>query len=115
MTRRQRSDAPAPHPTGGAHDRSRMERLSAAMAQWTGSTPALAAAFGLVVVWLLSGPLFHYSDSWQLAINTTTTVVTFLMVFMIQRAQNKDAQKPSCGPCMSTSDALSSWRSGTAC
>jgi low affinity Fe/Cu permease len=68
-----------------------MERQSAALARWTGSTPALASAFGLVVVWLLCGPMFHFSDTWQLAINTTTTIITFLMVFMIQRAQNKDA------------------------
>jgi low affinity Fe/Cu permease len=92
MTRSKRSDAHVVRAPRQARSGSRMERLSRAMARWTGSTPALACAFGLVVVWLLTGPLFRYSDSWQLAINTTTTVVTFLMVFMIQRAQNKDAQ-----------------------
>lgn len=69
-----------------------MERRSSAVARWTGSTAALAFAFGLVAVWLLCGPVFHFSDTWQLSINTTTTIITFLMVFMIQRAQNKDAQ-----------------------
>ena len=69
-----------------------MEQLSGAMASWIGSTLAFAAAFGLVVVWLVVGPVFHYSDAWRLAINTTTTIVTFLMVFMIQRGQNKDAK-----------------------
>jgi low affinity Fe/Cu permease len=76
----------------GRHRASWMERLSGAAARWTGGTTALAAAFGLVIVWLLCGPIFHFSNTWQLAINTTTTIVTFLMVFMIQRAQNKDSQ-----------------------
>jgi low affinity Fe/Cu permease len=49
------------------------------------------SAVAITVVWALSGPIFHYSDTWQLTINTGTTVVTFLMVFLIQRAQNKDA------------------------
>jgi low affinity Fe/Cu permease len=48
-------------------------------------------AVGIVVVWLLTGPLFRYSDTWQLVINTGTTIVTFLMVFLIQRAQNKES------------------------
>lgn len=46
----------------------------------------------VIIVWGLTGPLFHYSDTWQLVINTSTTIVTFLMVFLIQRTQNKDAQ-----------------------
>jgi low affinity Fe/Cu permease len=58
----------------------------------TGSTPAFIVAFGIVVVWGATGPLFEYSDTWQLVINTGTTIVTFLMVFLIQRAQNKDAK-----------------------
>jgi low affinity Fe/Cu permease len=48
-------------------------------------------AAGVIAVWGLSGPLFHFSDTWQLVINTGTTIVTFLMVFLIQRAQNKDS------------------------
>jgi low affinity Fe/Cu permease len=59
---------------------------------WTGSTPAFLSAVVLLVVWLVTGPLFHYSDTWQLVINTFTTIVTFLMVFLIQRAQNKDSR-----------------------
>lgn len=52
---------------------------------------AFMVAVGLVVVWGATGPLFHYSETWQLVINTGTTIVTFLMVFLIQRAQNKDS------------------------
>ncbi len=50
-----------------------------------------ALAFLLVILWAASGPLFHYSDTWQLIINTSTTIVTFLMVFLLQHAQNKDS------------------------
>jgi len=57
----------------------------------TGSTPAFIIAFGIIVVWAFTGPLFHFSDTWQLVINTGTTIVTFLMVFLIQRAQNKES------------------------
>jgi len=70
------------------------ERLSD-FASWasakTGSTPAFLIALGVVIVWGLTGPIFKFSDTWQLVINTGTTIVTFLMVFLIQRAQNKDA------------------------
>ena len=69
-----------------------MERISGRLTGWTGSTPALALAVALIVGWLVTGPLFHFSDTWQLVINTTTTVVTFLMVFMIQRTQNKESR-----------------------
>jgi low affinity Fe/Cu permease len=68
-----------------------LERLSSAATRWTGSTPALMCAVGVIVVWLVTGPLFHYSDTWQLVINTSTTIVTFLMVFLIQRSQNKES------------------------
>jgi low affinity Fe/Cu permease len=57
----------------------------------SGSTPAFALAAAVVLVWLVTGPVFRYSDTWQLVINTGTTVVTFLMVFLIQRSQNKDS------------------------
>jgi low affinity Fe/Cu permease len=64
-------------------------------AQWTsrecGRPLTFGLAFGIIVVWGVSGPLFHYSDTWQLVINTGTTVVTFLMVFLIQNTQNRDA------------------------
>ena len=69
----------------------KLEDLSSAATKWTGSTPALACAVGLIVLWLLTGPVFHYSDTWQLVINTGTTIITFLMVFLIQRTQNKDS------------------------
>ena len=68
-----------------------LERLSSAVTEWTGSTSAFAVACGVILVWLVSGPFFHYSDTWQLVINTGTTIVTFLMVFLIQRAQNKES------------------------
>jgi low affinity Fe/Cu permease len=69
----------------------RLERLSRAVTNWTGSSWAFAIAALIIVAWLVTGPVFHYSDTWQLVINTGTTIVTFLMVFLIQRSQNKDA------------------------
>src|SRR5262245_12778862 len=68
-----------------------LERFSEAVTRKTGSTPAFGAAAGVIVVWAALGPLFGFSDTWQLVINTGTTIVTFLMVFLIQRTQNKDA------------------------
>ncbi len=58
---------------------------------WAGSSWAFGLALAVVIVWLITGPLFDYSNTWQLVINTGTTIVTFLMVFLIQRAQNKDS------------------------
>jgi low affinity Fe/Cu permease len=69
-----------------------MERASEAVTRGAGSTPAFLAAFGIILLWLAVGPIFHFSDTWQLVINTATTIITFLMVFLIQRAQNKDAR-----------------------
>ena len=68
-----------------------LESAARKVTTWTGSTGAFALSACVVVVWGLTGPLFHYSDTWQLVINTGTTVVTFLMVFLIQRTQNKDS------------------------
>jgi low affinity Fe/Cu permease len=68
-----------------------MERVSSGVTQWTGSTRAIALAAALIVGWVLVGPVFHFSNTWQLVINTFTTIVTFLMVFLIQRTQNKDS------------------------
>jgi low affinity Fe/Cu permease len=65
-------------------------RLSRSTAHASGHPVAFIGAMGLVLVWLATGPIFHYSDTWQLVINTGTTVVTFLMVFLIQNTQNKD-------------------------
>src|ERR1043165_1116200 len=61
-----------------------------ATAHWTGKPIAFLTATGLVIIWALTGPLFGYSDTWQLVINTSTTIVTFLMVFLIQNTQNRD-------------------------
>jgi low affinity Fe/Cu permease len=68
-----------------------LERMSTAVTRWTGQTSAFVGAAGVVLVWLATGPVFHYSDTWQLIINTGTTIVTFLMVFLIQRSQNKES------------------------
>ncbi len=68
-----------------------LERLSLKATQLTGTSTAFILAASVIVVWGLTGPIFHFSDTWQLVINTGTTIVTFLMVFLIQRAQNKDA------------------------
>jgi low affinity Fe/Cu permease len=68
-----------------------LEELSTAVTRWTGGPTAFALALAVIVVWLVSGPVFGFSDTWQLIINTGTTIVTFLMVFLIQRSQNKDA------------------------
>ena len=73
------------------HSASWVERMSTTITRWTGSTSAFALACAVVLVWLVTGPIFGFSDTWQLVINTGTTIVTFLMVFLIQRAQNKDA------------------------
>jgi low affinity Fe/Cu permease len=56
-----------------------------------GTTSAFIIALAVVIAWALTGPIFHYSDTWQLVINTSTTIVTFLMVFLIQRAQNRES------------------------
>jgi low affinity Fe/Cu permease len=64
-------------------------RFATWISEKAGSTWAFTIALLVVVVWGCTGPLFHYSDTWQLVINTSTTIVTFLMVFLIQRAQNK--------------------------
>jgi len=61
------------------------------MSALVGQPFAFVAAFALIVMWAATGPLFDYSDTWQLVINTTTTIVTFLMVFLIQNSQNRDA------------------------
>jgi low affinity Fe/Cu permease len=62
------------------------------MASAVGSYWAFIAALGVVVLWAIAGPFFHFSDSWQLVINTGTTIVTFLMVFLIQATQNRDGK-----------------------
>ena len=67
-------------------------RFSNRVADKVGSPPVFILAVIVVATWGLSGPFFHYSDSWQLIINTGTTIITFLMVFLIQNTQNRDAK-----------------------
>ena len=67
-------------------------RFAAAASAWLGSKWAFSWAALVIVVWAASGFIFHYSDTWQLVINTGTTIVTFLMVFLIQNTQNRDAR-----------------------
>ena len=73
-----------------------MTELFSKIAQWTSRRAGCASTFGIavlvVVIWALAGPLFGFSDTWQLIINTGTTIVTFLMVFLIQHTQNRDTQ-----------------------
>jgi len=66
--------------------------ISQVVSQKLGSPTAFALAVLLIVAWIITGPFFDYSDTWQLVINTTTTIVTFLMVFAIQNTQNRDAK-----------------------
>src|SRR4051795_4621953 len=65
-------------------------RMANATASWSGKPSTFLLALGTVIVWALTGPIFHYSDTWQLVINTGTTIITFLMVFLIQNTQNRD-------------------------
>src|SRR6201990_1747453 len=81
--------------TGNAHLQTtsdRFGRFAALCSMGLGSRWAFLRAGLVIVVWAVTGPVFHFSDTWQLVINTGTTIVTFLMVFLIQRAQNKDSR-----------------------
>ena len=69
-----------------------LERFARLATTWTGTSGALALAVATIVVWGATGPYYEYSNTWQLIINTGTTIVTFLMVFLIQRSQNKDSK-----------------------
>jgi low affinity Fe/Cu permease len=77
----------APKKTFRAH----FENLATHITKITGSSTAFLIALAIILVWGLTGPVFHYSDTWQLVINTGTTIITFLMVFVIQQSQNKDS------------------------
>jgi low affinity Fe/Cu permease len=66
--------------------------FSQKVSQWVGSPVAFVACTIVVIIWALTGPAFQYSDTWQLIINTGTTIVTFLMVFLIQNTQNRDSR-----------------------
>lgn len=67
------------------------EKFATAVTKAAGSTPVFIIAFFIILAWAISGPFFHYSENWQLVINTGTTIITFLMVFLIQKSQNKDS------------------------
>lgn len=79
---------PKQAPPGG----NSLERFSTRVSHWTGSSPAFGIALGFVLAWALTGPIFKFSQGWQMVINTGTTIATFLMVFLIQRAQNKESR-----------------------
>jgi len=76
----------------GAMGRVRFAGFARSLAVWTGRPSAFIVAVAAVVLWALSGPLFGFSDTWQLVINTSTTIITFLMVFLIQNTQNRDTE-----------------------
>lgn len=73
-------------------DKSLFERLAERAAKAAGSRYAFAAALAVIIVWGVTGPLFRYSDTWQLVINTGTTIVTFLMVFLLQNSTNREGR-----------------------
>ncbi|MGI4814930.1 MAG: low affinity iron permease family protein [Janthinobacterium lividum] len=76
----------------GAHPLMRaFDRFASQVTRWAGSPVSFCIAALSVIVWLVTGPIFHYSNAWQLVINTGTTIITFLMVFLIQQSQNKDS------------------------
>jgi low affinity Fe/Cu permease len=68
----------------------KFSKISQSLSMWAGSPKTFLVAVGLIVLWGLSGPIFHFNDTWQLIINTSTTIITFLMVFLIQNTQNRD-------------------------
>jgi len=70
----------------------RFGKFAASASGWLGSKWAFLGAISIIVLWAVTGPIFRYSDTWQLVINTGTTIVTFLMVFLIQNTQNRDAR-----------------------
>ena len=72
--------------------RSLFRRFATLTSEWVGTPGAFVLGLSLIVLWAATGPVFGYSDSWQLVVNTATTIVTFLMVFLIQATQNRDAK-----------------------
>ena len=73
------------------HEIAWTERLAHRTTIWVGSSWAFFVALVMTLLWLVSGPLYHFSDTWQLVMNTITSIMTFLMVFLLQRSQNKDS------------------------
>lgn len=68
------------------------EKIAQKATYFTGTTKVFILAVSIILLWIVTGPIFHFSDTWQLVINTSTTIITFLMVFLIQRSQNKDSK-----------------------
>lgn len=90
---RERGEAPAPTRVPNGNRVSQFfDHFAALVTKWAGSPVAFALALICVLAWIVSGPAFDYSETWQLVINTGTTIVTFLMVFLIQQSQNKDSE-----------------------
>ena len=78
-------------PAKSTNDSTSFDRFAERTSKYAGSTGVFVSAFAVVLIWAVTGPFFQYSETWQLVINTGTTIITFLMVFLIQRAQNKDS------------------------
>src|SRR3954447_21882186 len=78
--------------TNGKTTKSGFNRFARTSAKVTGHPVAFLTAVAIIVIWALTGPIFHFSDTWQLVINTGTTIITFLMVFLIQNTQNRDGK-----------------------
>jgi low affinity Fe/Cu permease len=78
--------------SGGMHNSSWYSRFAKGASHFCGRPRVFVFAVGIIIAWAVSGPLFGFSDTWQLVINTSTTIVTFLMVFLIQNTQNRDTQ-----------------------
>ena len=74
------------------HNTAWYSRFAKAAAHFCGRPRVFVLALLIIVVWIVTGPVFHYSDTWQLVINTSTTIITFLMVFLIQNTQNRDTE-----------------------
>ena len=95
VIRYQKKDAPKasdPPDVANYPRRDLFGRVASATTRFTGGRWGFLLAFGTVALWCITGPLFHFSETWQLVINTWTSIVTFLMVFLIQNAQNRDSK-----------------------
>ena len=90
MTQKSTHHEAQARPQGSVTLAAHFAKFAQATAQWTGHPAAFLLAAAVIIVWIVTGPLFNYSDTWQLVINTGTTIVTFLMVFLIQNTQNRD-------------------------
>ncbi len=90
MTQTSTHIAPHARTNGSSALAGRFAKFAQATALWTGHPITFLLAMTIVLVWIITGPIFDYSDTWQLVINTGTTIITFLMVFLIQNTQNRD-------------------------